>query len=566
MMSSIGKFNELPRELRDSIWEHFVPQKDDPPHHLGILRTCRQMNKEVSPYLYGNQVLQFDLSPTYEYGKWFEVSTELGAVWQLSSLEDALHRGFHLARFNNFRALRINIMAPNDDDPGQLLCLWKKFRQLIELFNRSSTTDLSKIEVHFLEVGDGIWAWNEDEMQRSESLTTSPAFMTQGPKHPAHLGDFEVIATQLFMLQHRAEISMNLCECLTEVLSKRTLAKIKRIFDDIIVVTALPLVKDHTLDKLDDDRYWGTLSVEKRALQYAQEFESAWLINRNFEHMLSFDWELDYTRGYTADMMRLERFSSWFDSQEDFVSGNSTYLKIIKQAFLKTRGLEGHTVRQEYKARYEILLALNPLSAPMQKARKYMKGQDMPDNASRLWKMVEHWSNEDWCHFDIKVLDTEEDWRIEYRDRCVAEGFSIWEAEWLSWEEGGAHRFSGWESEWVAHMVEKEQISAEYGEWLIKLPTRIIPKDDKPADDMEFTSNTRSKDRWSRAEWHLFYSHGIPIIRPHGWTQPILEWMGDDDCDKRCSGGWRFEDQFETQEEYLERWKHQREIRQSSSS
>jgi hypothetical protein len=86
--TSIGLLAQLPREVRDLIWEHFVPFYGQQTN-LGILRTCRQLYGEVAPLVYQNEVLRFHISPTYQYQPWLSIVTRRRAELHLRDLQDA---------------------------------------------------------------------------------------------------------------------------------------------------------------------------------------------------------------------------------------------------------------------------------------------------------------------------------------------------------------------------------------------------------------------------------------------------------------------------------------------
>jgi hypothetical protein len=62
--------------------------------------------------------------------------THQGAEIHLSSLEDALSRGFQELHYKKLKAVRVEIEAPAVADLGQMVCLWKKFMHLINLLSQ----------------------------------------------------------------------------------------------------------------------------------------------------------------------------------------------------------------------------------------------------------------------------------------------------------------------------------------------------------------------------------------------------------------------------------------------
>jgi hypothetical protein len=115
--SNLGKFGELPREIRDEIWKHFRPQQASNDNsvsqlsNLYISRACRQLSEEVSPHLYNKEVLTFVVSPLYERQSWINVTSDLGATWSLESLFHATALGFATLPYERLKGIKINIQA-----------------------------------------------------------------------------------------------------------------------------------------------------------------------------------------------------------------------------------------------------------------------------------------------------------------------------------------------------------------------------------------------------------------------------------------------------------------------
>jgi hypothetical protein len=80
--AGIGLLAHLPREIRDLIWEQFIPPRGQQTN-LSILGTCRQLYKEISPLLHKNEVLRFLISPTYQYQSWLTITIRRGAEFHL---------------------------------------------------------------------------------------------------------------------------------------------------------------------------------------------------------------------------------------------------------------------------------------------------------------------------------------------------------------------------------------------------------------------------------------------------------------------------------------------------
>jgi hypothetical protein len=80
---------------------------------------------------------------------------------------------------------------------------------------------------------------------------------------------------------------------------------------------------------------------------------------------ISFENLLDMLPGRTAGMLRLHRFSTWYDS-----NGTSTYLKEVERISSNVK-IKLHMLKE----RYILMLAFYPLSTVMQRIRKQL---DLP--------------------------------------------------------------------------------------------------------------------------------------------------------------------------------------------
>ncbi|KAI4169369.1 MAG: hypothetical protein LQ343_005762 [Gyalolechia ehrenbergii] len=148
--TSLGTLAWLPRELRDQIWVgllmggHFTP-----------LQTSRQVHAEISSIL-SNKDLIFQVSLGYRYKSWINVESSFGARWLLQDLVDAKKRGFDKLPFEKLDKIRINVAAPNGIYPGQIVCLYNKCMDLAELLENSKQA-LPDIEIKLLDTEFAKW-------------------------------------------------------------------------------------------------------------------------------------------------------------------------------------------------------------------------------------------------------------------------------------------------------------------------------------------------------------------------------------------------------------------------
>jgi hypothetical protein len=153
---NLGELAKLPAELRQIIWQNVGPQNGSGPKpSMGVLRTCRQLYDEVFPIMYNNEVLCFKVAPRYQYRSWISVSNRCGAAWTLESSDDALSHGYNKLPYSRLRAVRIEVEAPDPFDPGQLICVWKKVRELVELLGQAG--QLPDLEINLLKSPRASW-------------------------------------------------------------------------------------------------------------------------------------------------------------------------------------------------------------------------------------------------------------------------------------------------------------------------------------------------------------------------------------------------------------------------
>ncbi|KAL9027767.1 MAG: hypothetical protein Q9196_003761 [Gyalolechia fulgens] len=315
--TSLGTLASLPRELRDQIWAdllmggHFVP-----------LQTSRQVQAEISSRL-SNKDLIFHVSPRYRYRSWIRVESSFGARWLLSDLVDATKRGFDKLPFEKLNKIRINIAAPDGEDPGQIVCLYNKCMDLAELLENSKQA-LPNIEIRLLETRFA--NWNTKNQTQTHIPLVSDFYFTD---------DHEFLLFAFSRLRY--------------VIS----AKI-----------SVPVEYDgHEGFK---SHFVGNLA---RAMVLEEPFgtcsdpEHPWVDEETQENadniFTDFDLALDQLLGPTAEMLRLDRFSSWYT---DELHGESRYerryARIIKT--WTAYSWERKTKLEHLRWRYGAMRAFDP--------------------------------------------------------------------------------------------------------------------------------------------------------------------------------------------------------------
>jgi hypothetical protein len=106
------------------------------------------------------------IDPQYRYKTWLQVLNRSGVQWNLEDTEDAIYRGFCHLPLHEMN-VRITVMAPDRDDSGQIICLYKKVRALVSLLKgRAGRKGILSLGVFFKHTQTGGW-FDESEPRRS---------------------------------------------------------------------------------------------------------------------------------------------------------------------------------------------------------------------------------------------------------------------------------------------------------------------------------------------------------------------------------------------------------------
>lgn len=175
--SALGKFSQLPKEIRLLIWKHLLPESRDQDSFqcskslLAILRTNYGLNTEVVTELYNSCILAFLLAPnpisassdTYSYRpSTIDVFDQFGSKWSLyprflKASDDHAYSSvvWKNLPFHKFKSVRFEVEAPDPDDPAQLIQVWNKLCWLLDLLQ--PVGGFQHVEVHAIETRDQKW-------------------------------------------------------------------------------------------------------------------------------------------------------------------------------------------------------------------------------------------------------------------------------------------------------------------------------------------------------------------------------------------------------------------------
>ena len=270
-IQDLGKFASLPQELLDEIWTYLLVDGQF---------TFLKASDQVFINAYPNDLI-ISIDPYYNSKSWLKIGRNFGPRCKLQNLDDAVAGGFDNFPFEKLNKIRINIEAPDGNDPGQLISLYMKCMDLAELLENAKH-GLPNVEINL--VDSDLAKWNtEGRPQRSIDLD----------EH-AYSGDHAVVLHAFIGLHNARSINISTPAGHDDAKS------LDEIFSDTTVWT------DPVYTYFDPDEPWNEEEVQEDS-------------DKMF---VKLDVALDTLQGDTADMMRLDRFSSWYTAEP---GGESKY-------------------------------------------------------------------------------------------------------------------------------------------------------------------------------------------------------------------------------------------------
>lgn len=331
---NMGQFIKLPPEIRAEIWEHFSIRpknklgegNEKREKHLAIFRTCHDLYEEVSEHLYRKRSLTFYLWPMRF--PWAFVSVFRGFDRWLS-LKDLVDGCFRFLPYKRLRGITIEIEAPDREDPGQLILLWTKVRDLVDLL--SQTGELLKIDIYLRE-SDASW-FIGGKPQKS---------ITIDPNHPDEAWhDSDLVLMPFCRLHNIRKACIHCPEGLDP--GNLILGNITRVMERS---EAFGTIKNG--EPWDDDNIREDLELTQ----------------------ILFDDALDHLLGQTANFMRAERFGRWFD--QDPTGKKCRCFEDWARICRSNDIARSHTELWKLRYRFCRYLLLNPNSVGMQMLRQQL--------------------------------------------------------------------------------------------------------------------------------------------------------------------------------------------------
>jgi len=230
----LGDLGRLPAEIRSVIWKYTTPgcssfnkteesaslQADDT--RLAFLRTSQQVYWELSHVVYKNLVLYFQIVPMYQPEIWLVASTNTGLQLQLRDVGDATRQGFRKLPYEKLKGVHIDIQAPAQGNPGQVLCLWRKCLDLQRLLRgRTNKAAFSHLQIHFANSDTAKWCAN---MQPNRTIVLDELEGTD---------DYYVVLIALRMIRRVRTVTVSLPQDLKSTLDATSLDLVKGTENDL---------------------------------------------------------------------------------------------------------------------------------------------------------------------------------------------------------------------------------------------------------------------------------------------------------------------------------------------
>lgn len=357
----LGILTALPRELRDRIWEYLLRDGS-----FTFIQTSHQVLTEASPIrnriMYNNAVLKFRVSPTYRYKSWLSVEFHSASEKILQDLGHAKRSGFFDFHFEKMCKIVINIEAPDDwEDAGQLICLYKKCVDLASLLENAKK-GLPRIEIYLREPSESKW------IERSSTIR---CFLDQHFAYEPTVKEYNLLGNDFIF--DPPEIVLYAFYRLRNARS----AEIRG-----------PSDRFHA-GKYDNELSGLTHPIPFNPDLDADDLEEQQLADQLFVEL---DLALDLLPGNTANMLRLARFSSWYDDESGSDSSYERELKRIIKMW-PSRRVQERRIYSLYE-RYSGMLIFNR-NLPIQH-RNGCSCIDALENAGNSGTANSSWNQEAW--------------------------------------------------------------------------------------------------------------------------------------------------------------------------
>ena len=299
----LGTLSRLPPEIRIAIWEQLSLNVTDriaglQPHKLAFMRTSHQICDECCAIVYRGTTLAFEIDSDFNPYSWFRINVNERGWQRVRHYQNALSIGLGGVPYSHFKEIRIHVQVPGNTDRGAAICLWKKCLDVAELLEKEQQ-GFSDLRLYF----------NPPALlMLVSSMLDYPGSQSHQAGASARIWDgYAPLAIAFARLRGARKVSVHIpMEFENKIRWHRDLEGYLR--------------RPETFGRdLDPEDPWDDVKCQQK-------------IDKTF---MDCDEALDTARGPTAEHMRQERFSSWF---ENGIGTRSRYVEriegILERGFL----------------------------------------------------------------------------------------------------------------------------------------------------------------------------------------------------------------------------------------
>ncbi|KAL8952084.1 MAG: hypothetical protein Q9222_001995 [Ikaeria aurantiellina] len=307
----------------------------------------------IDETVYTDETSRFYIDLKFQGGSWLRVAGTHGQQWWLQSLSHANMLGFGKLNFEKLKWLVIDIEAPDISDPGQIVCLHQKCADLATLLKQAKQ-GLPRMRIRLLDSRSA--KWNVDGRSKR-------TFSIHRRRHYPRLKRAHRPYSPMTLDLHDSE-TYSLKEDNHEI-------KVLIAFLSLRNVRSVKIKKTEGLQYEDDSLKTSEMTLEQEEpFRTVRKHKDPWVDAHDQESMdkvfLALDLDLDLLPGPTANMMRLERFISWY---ADEIGSTSRYEKLYERIAKHKRrwGIISSSMMTRrlwsLYMRYALMRALNPASS-----------------------------------------------------------------------------------------------------------------------------------------------------------------------------------------------------------
>jgi hypothetical protein len=265
-------------------------------------------------------------------------------------------RGFSTCPNEKLKMVIVEIQAPDEDDPGQIICLWKKVLDLAYLFRAVCLRhSLPAFEVVLLDTDHAHW------------FKSIHGKITQPQSSIPIQEDYEVILKPFCRLREVREAFIIQPKQAPDDGWLQDFFEVEEIMESQEPFGALGACNSR-------DPWSDNMNIRDQ--------DTCW--NR-------FDEALDDLEGPTAWILRLDRFASWYTKG---IVSDSEYVDEWKRIDRNQTALDSSNSGRAMHRRYCAMWTLNPLSVTAQRLRLGMTGKDIASN-----DIKEGWDEDEWHRY-----------------------------------------------------------------------------------------------------------------------------------------------------------------------